>query len=48
MWARVLREAGGRVCENVFLHDTALVDIDPADKRHIEVVVEWRRRRRIM
>ena len=38
MWARVLREAGGKVREKVFLRDTAIVSIDPSDGRHIEVV----------
>ena len=39
MWARILREGGGRVRENVFLRDTALDNIDPNDGRRIEVVV---------
>ena len=38
MWARVLREAGGRVREKVFLRDTAVTSIDPSDGRHIEIV----------
>ena len=36
-WARILREAGGRVCEHVALRDTA-VPVDPADGRSMEVV----------
>ena len=38
MWARVVREAGGRVREKVFLRDTAITSIDPSDGRHIEIV----------
>ena len=38
-WARVLREAGGRVRDSVLLRDTAQPDIDPADRRQIEIVV---------
>ena len=38
-WARVLREAKGRVRERVLLRDAALPGIDPIDGRHIEVVV---------
>ena len=38
MWARVAREAGGRVRERVFLRDTAITSIDPSDGRHIEIV----------
>ena len=38
MWARVLREAGGRVREKVFLRDMAITSIDPLDGRHIEIV----------
>lgn len=38
-WARVLREAGGRVRENVYLRDTTLPGIDPSDGRNIELVV---------
>lgn len=37
-WVRVLREAGGRVRENVLLRDTALPTIDPGDGRKIEIV----------
>ena len=37
-WARVLREAGARVRENVFLRSTTLPGIDPSDGRHIEIV----------
>ena len=38
MWARVFREAGARVSENVFLRDTSLPGIDAADGRRLEVV----------
>ena len=38
-WARVLRESGARVRENVRLRDTTLPNIDPSDGRHIEIVV---------
>ena len=38
IWARILREAGLRVRERVFLRDTAVPNIDPSDGRHIEVV----------
>ena len=38
-WARVAREAGGRVRENVLLRDTALPGVDPTDGRKIEVAV---------
>ena len=38
-WARVLREAGGRVRENFFLRDAGLPTVDPADGRRVEVVV---------
>jgi len=38
IWARILREAGGRVREKVFLRDTSVPNIDPSDGRHIEVV----------
>ena len=38
MWARVLREAGGKVREKVFLRDTSIPGIDPSDGRHIEIV----------
>ena len=38
MWVRVLREAGARVRENVFLRDTTLPGISPADGRLIEIV----------
>ena len=38
MWARILREAGSRVREKVFLRDTAITSIDPSDGRHIEIV----------
>ena len=37
-WARVLREAGARVRERVFLSAAAVLGVDPADGRHIEVV----------
>ena len=37
-WARIFREAGARVLENVFLKDTALPDIAPTDCRRLEVV----------
>ena len=37
-WVRVIREAGARVRENVFLRDTALPNIDPTDGRRIEIV----------
>jgi len=37
-WARVLREAGGRVRENLWLRDAGLPGIDPGDGRRIEVV----------
>ena len=39
MWARILREAGGRVREHVLLRDTGVTGISPNDGRHIEVVV---------
>ena len=39
IWARILREAGGRVRERVLLRDTSVPNIDPSDGRHIEVVV---------
>ena len=39
MWARILREAGGRVRGNVLLRDCGEPGIDPADGRNIEVVV---------
>ena len=35
MVARILREAGARVRENFFLRDAGIVQIDPADGRHI-------------
>ena len=38
-WAIILREAGGRVRENVFLRDTGVIGISANDGRHIEVVV---------
>ena len=38
IWARILREAGGRVRENVYLRDTGIIGISPTDGRHIEVV----------
>ena len=38
-WARVLRESGARVRENVMLRDTTLPTIDPSDGRNIEIVV---------
>ena len=37
-WARVLREAGARVRERVFLSAAAVPGVDPADGRHIDVV----------
>jgi len=37
-WARVFREAGGRVSENVFLRDTTLHHIRPTDGRRLEIV----------
>ena len=37
-WARVFREAGARVGENVFLRDTNLPDIRADDGRRLEVV----------
>ncbi len=36
-WARVLREGGARVRENVTLFEAG-VDVDPEDGRHIEIV----------
>ena len=39
IWARILREAGGKVRENVLLRDAGVVGVDVADGRHIEVVV---------
>ena len=38
-WRRMLREAGGRVRDNVFLRDLAISSIDPAYHRQIEIVV---------
>ena len=38
MWVRILREAGARVRENVYLRDTTLQGISPSDGRHIEIV----------
>ena len=37
--ARIMREAGGRVRENFYLRNAGISAIDPADGRHIEVVV---------
>ena len=37
-WARILREAGAKVRENVFLRDTAVPGIAARDGRRIEVV----------
>ena len=37
-WARVFREAGARVVENMFLRDTNLPDIAVTDGRRLEVV----------
>ena len=37
MWARILREGGARVRENVTLHDAG-VPVDPQDGRNIEIV----------
>ena len=39
MWARVCREAGARVQENVFLRDMNLFGINSTDGRRLEVVV---------
>ena len=39
MWARILREARGKVRERVFLSEVGLTGIDPADGRNIEIVV---------
>ena len=39
LWVRVLREAGGRVRENVLLRDSGILNIDPSDGRKIEIVV---------
>ena len=38
MWARIFREAGARVLENVFLRDTAFPGISLTDGRRLEVV----------
>ena len=38
-WARVLREASGRVRENFFLRDAGLPTVGPEDGRRVEVVV---------
>ena len=38
IWIRILREAGIRLRENVYLRDTTLPNIDPADNRRIEIV----------
>ena len=37
-WARIFRESGASVRENVLLRDTAVPGLDPADGRKIEVV----------
>ncbi len=37
-WARVFREAGARVAENVYLRDTTLQGIRPNDGRRLEIV----------
>ena len=37
-WARVLREGGARVRENVELRDTTLAAVDPNDGRRVEIV----------
>ena len=37
-WARVFREAGGRVLENVFLRDMGIAGVLPRDGRKLEVV----------
>ena len=37
VWVRILREAGIRIRENVLLRDTG-VEVDPADRRNIEIV----------
>lgn len=39
VWARVFREAGGRVRERVFLRDMGLPGIDASDSRQIEIFV---------
>lgn len=38
-WARVFREAGGRVRENFFLRDAGLPSVGPEDGRRVEVVL---------
>jgi len=38
IWARIMRESGARVRENVLLRDTALPSIGPNDGRRIEIV----------
>ena len=37
-WARVLREAGVRVRERVYLNSAAVPGVQPTDGRHVEVV----------
>lgn len=39
IWARFLRETGGKVRENVLFRDGGVVGINVADGRRIEVVV---------
>ena len=38
VWARVFREAGGRVLENVHLRDMGIAGVHPGDGRQLEVV----------
>ena len=38
--ARVCREAGGRVTQNVMVRDLGLAEPQPADGRRLEVVVD--------
>ena len=37
-WARIFREAGGRVLENVFVRDLGIAGVRPGDARRLEVV----------
>ena len=39
MWARIFREAGGRVLENVFMRDMGIPGVEQYDGRRLEVVV---------
>ena len=39
VWARIFREGGGRVLENVFLRDMGVPGIAPDDGRRLEIVV---------